>query len=187
MLHQLALLQRIVKPIPFLSPFFPSIYLFILGNFNCHHSLWVSKGTSDPSGEEVFDWVISSDLLPLNDPNILTLFHQSSAGCSSPDISFASSFLVFSCSWGVLQDMGSDHLPILLTVPLFPVFRLNERSFFFNFQKARRDDFAFYFDFHCPSTEEYCYLFFSAAAAALFTSVTLNAAKFFIFFVCIKR
>ena len=43
--------------------------LFILGNFNCHHPLWDSRGTSDPRGEEVFDWVISSDLLPLNDPN----------------------------------------------------------------------------------------------------------------------
>ena len=52
--------------------FFPSILpsfknLFILGDFNCHHPLWYSRGTSDPCGEEVFDWVISSDLLPLND------------------------------------------------------------------------------------------------------------------------
>ena len=37
---------------------------FILGDFNCHHPLWDSRGTSDPRGEEVFDWVISSDLLP---------------------------------------------------------------------------------------------------------------------------
>ena len=30
--------------------------LFILGYFNCHHSLWDSRGTSDPRGEElVFD------------------------------------------------------------------------------------------------------------------------------------
>ena len=38
--------------------------LFILGDFNCHHPLWDSRVTSDPRGEEVFDWVISSDLLP---------------------------------------------------------------------------------------------------------------------------
>ena len=31
----------------------------------------------------------------------------------------------------------------------------NERPPSFNFQKARRDDFASYFDFHCPSAEEY--------------------------------
>ena len=87
--------------------------LFILGDFNCHHPLWDSRGTSDPRGEDVFDWAISSDLLPLNDPDTPTLVHR-----SSPDISFAPSTLAFSCSWEVLQDLGSDHLPILLSVPL---------------------------------------------------------------------
>ena len=61
--------------------------LFILADFNCHHLLWDSRGTSDPRGEEVFDWVISSDLLPLNEPETPTLLHR-----SSPVISFASSF-----------------------------------------------------------------------------------------------
>ena len=41
-----------------------------------------------PPWEEVFDWVISSDLLPLNDPGTPTLLHR-----SSPDISFAPSSL----------------------------------------------------------------------------------------------
>ena len=45
--------------------FFPSSsYLFILGDFNCRYPLWDSRGTSDPRGEEVFHWVISSDLQP---------------------------------------------------------------------------------------------------------------------------
>ena len=35
-----------------------------------------------------------------------------------------------------VQDLGSDHLPILLTVPLSPVFCPNERPSSFNFQKA---------------------------------------------------
>ena len=111
--------------------------LFILGDFNCHHPLWGSRGTSDPCGEEVFDWVISLDLLPLNDPDTPTLLHRSSGSRSSPDISFAPSTLAFSCSWEVLQDLGSDHLPILLSIPLSPVFRPNERPPSFNFQKAR--------------------------------------------------
>ena len=95
---------------------------FILGDFNCHHPLLDSRVPSDPRGEEVFDWVISSDLLPLNDPDTPTLLHR-----SSPDISFSPSTLALSCSWEVLQDLGSDHLPSLLSVPLSPVFRPNER------------------------------------------------------------
>ena len=68
--------------------------LFILGgDFNCHHPLWDSRGTSDPRREEVFDWVISSDFLPPNDPDTPTPLHRSSSSRSSPDISFAPSSL----------------------------------------------------------------------------------------------
>ena len=54
--------------------------------------------------------------------------------------------------------------------------RPNERPPSFNFQKARWDDFASYFDSHCPSAEEYSSLSLSSAAA-LFTSLAINAAK----------
>ena len=139
-----------------------------------------------PRGKEVFDWVISSDLLPLNDPNTPTLLHRSSGSRSSPDISFAPSSLALSCFWKVLQDLGSDHLPILLSIPLSPVFRPNKCPPSFNFQKACWDGFASYFESYCPSAEEYSSLSLSSAAA-LFTSLTLNAAKSSIPFDCIKR
>ena len=158
--------------------------LFILGDFNCHHPLWDSRGTSDPRREEVFDWVISSDLLSLNDPDTPTLLHRSSGSRSSSDISFAPFSLALSCFWEVLQDLGSDHLPILLSIPLSPVFRPNERPPSFNFHKAHWDGFASYIDSHCLSAEEYSSL---SSATALFTSLTLNAAKSSIPFGRIKR
>ena len=154
--------------------------LFILEDFNCHHPLWDSRGTSDPHREEVFDWVIS-DLLPLNNPDTPTLRHR-----SSPDISFAPSSLALSCSWEVFQYLGSDHLPIVLSVPLFPGFCSDERTPSFNFQKARWDAFVSYFDSHCPSAEEYSSLSLSSAAT-LFTAPALNAAKSSILFGRIKR
>ena len=144
--------------------------LFVLGDFNYHHPFWDSRGNSNPCKEEVFDCVPSSDLLPLNDL----------------DISFAPSSLALSCTWEVPQNLGSDRLPILLSVPLSPVFRLSERPPSFNFQKARWDGFAFFFDTHCPSAEEYSSLSLSCAAA-FFTSLTLNAAKPSIPFGRIKR
>ena len=121
-----------------------------------------------------FDRVTSSDLLPLNDFDIPTPFHRSSGSRSYPDISFALFSLILSCSWEVLQNLYSNHLPILLTVPLSPVFCPNKRLSSLNFRKARQDDFSFYFDSHCPSAEEYSSLFL-CFAAALFTSLTLNA------------
>ena len=86
----------------------------------------------------------------------------------------------------MLQHLGSDHLPILLSVPLSPVFCPNKRRISFNFQKARWDDFASYFDSLCPSAEEYSFLSLSSAAA-LFTSLALNVAKSSIPFGRIKR
>ena len=84
------------------------------------------------------------------------------------------------------QDLGSDHLPLLLSIPLSPVFRPNACPPSFNFQKARWNGFASYIDSHCPSAEEYSSLSLSSAAA-LFTSLALNAAKSSIPFGRIKR
>ena len=82
----------------------------------------------------------------------------------------------------MLQNLGSDHLPILLSVPLSPAYRPNKRPPSFNFQKARWDDVASYFNFHCLSAEEYsstcsslspesnpnlCTLFFAISLALL--------------------
>ena len=110
---------------------------------------------------------------PLNDFDISTLLHRSSGNRSYPNMSFALFSLALSCSWEVLQNLCSNHLPILLTVPLTPVFRPNERLPSLNFRKARQDDFAFDFDSCCPSAEEYSSLFLSFAVV-LFTSLTLN-------------
>ena len=114
------------------------------------------------------------------DSDTLTLLHR-----SSPDISFAPSFLDLSSSWKVLQDLSPDHLPISLTASLSPLFFLNERPHSFNFLKARLDGFAFYFDPHCPSAEKYSISL--SYAAALFTSLAVNAAKVSIPFGSVQR
>ena len=169
-----------VEPTPFLPPFFPPPEISSFWGLQLPSPLWDSRRTSDPCGEEAFDWVISSDLLPLNDYDLPTLLDR-----FSPEISFAISPFALSCSWEVFQDLGSDHLPILLSVPLSPVFCPHKRPPTFNFQKALWDDFASYFDFHCSSAEEYSSL--SLSSAAVFTSLALNAAKSSIPFGRIKR
>ena len=86
----------------------------------------------------------------------------------------------------MLQNLGSDHLPLLLSIPLSPQSFAPTAASSFNFLKAHWDDFVSYFDSHCPSAEEYLSLSLSSAAA-LFTSLTLNVAKSSIPFSCIKR
>ena len=102
------------------ASFFPSLLPFrnlYSWGLQLPSLLWDSKGTSDARREEVFNWIISSDLHPLSDPDISTLLHCSSGSPFS---------LAFSCSWEVLQDLGSDHLLIVLTAPLSLAFRPNE-------------------------------------------------------------
>ena len=165
--------QRMAKPIYSLPPFFPPPKI---------SSAWGTSIVITPSGtQEVLPTPVrrkysTGSSLLTSSPSSIRLGHRSSGSRSSPDISFAPSTLAFSCSWEVLQDLGSLHLPILLSVPLSPVYRPNERPPSFNFQKARWDGFASYFDSHCPSAKEYSSLSLSSAAA-LFTSLTLNAAK----------
>ena len=109
-----------------------------------------------------FDQVTSSELLPLNDFDIPTLFHCSSGSRFYPDISFALFALALSCSWEVLQNLCSNHYQFYQP----SLFRPNERLPSLNFRKARQDDFAFYFDSHCPSAKEYSSLFLSFAASS---------------------
>ena len=97
MLPLLSLFFRIAEPIPCFLPLFPppEISLF-WGEFNYNHLLWDSKGTSDDRGEEVFNWVICSDLLPLKETHTPTLLHHFSGSRFFPDIFFAPSSLVLS-------------------------------------------------------------------------------------------
>ena len=160
--------------------------LFILGDFNCHHPPWGSKVTSDPCGEEVFDWVISSDLLPS-----MTLTH--------PPFSIAPLAVASSLTSPMLPPLlpflapGRCYRTWVLTIYQFFHSSLSlsclspqRASPFFNFQKACWNGFASYFDSHCPSAKEYSSLSLSSAAA-LFTSLALNGAKPFIPFGHLKR
>ena len=159
-------------PIPSLPLFFPPPGI---------SSFWGTSITITPSGtQEVL--LIPAGREDLTESSLLT--SSPSITLKHPLLSFAPSSLVLSCSWKVLQDLGSDHLTILLSIPLSPVFRPNERPPSFNFQKAPWDGFASFFDSHCPSAEEYSSL---SSAAALFTSLALNAAKSSIPFGHIKR
>ena len=166
--------QQITEPIPSLPP--PEI-----------SSFWGTSIAITPSGtQEVLptpagrQYSTGSSLLT-SFPS-MTLTHPPFSIAPLLTSPLLPLLLPFSCSWEVLQDLGSDYLPILLSIPLSPVFRPNERPPSFNFQKARWDGFAS----HCPSAEEYSSLSLSSAAA-LFTSLTLNAAKSSISFGRIKR
>ena len=100
----------------FLLPSSPTTYIF--GNFNSHHSSWDSHSPKDQSGKDLFNWVLSSDLLPLNNPEHHTLLHCATRNHSSPDLSLIPAQIASKCTWQTLPDLGSDHF---LSLSLFPL------------------------------------------------------------------
>ena len=54
------------------------------------------------------------------------------------------------CTWQTLPDLGSNPLPIFITIPTFPLINSISRSPSFNYNKALWDEYLFYIDTHCP-------------------------------------
>ena len=149
---------------------------FIFGDFNAHHPAWDSQRPSDPLGAEVFSWLISSPLEVLNDPHSHTLLHAPSGSRTSPDLSLAPSALAPRCVWSVLPDLGSDHLPLSIKIPLSQHSPPNEHRPAFNFKKARWDVYSSTVSSLCPTPDSYSSLSLSKAAN-LFSSIVVQAAK----------
>ena len=104
---------------PFLLPSSPTTYIF--GNFNSHHSSWDSHSPEDHSGKDLFDWLLSSDLLPLNNQEHHTLLYRATGNRSYPDLSLVPARIASKCTWQTLPDLGSVHLPISITIPTSPL------------------------------------------------------------------
>ena len=104
--------------------YLPSLYhlmtttdTLILGNFNTHHSSWYSNSTD--TRDNILDSMISRSnfgVLNWNSPIRL----PSNANPFSPDVSLASASLITSTNWQTKTNLGSDHLPILISLRMDP-------------------------------------------------------------------
>ena len=126
-------------------------YYLFFGDFNGHHSSWDSHSPEDQLGKDLFDWLLSSNLLPLNNPEHHTLLYRATDNRSSPDLSLVPAQISSKCTWQIVPDLGSDHLPISITIPTSPLINSIHRPPSFNNNKARWYDYLTYIDTHCPS------------------------------------
>ena len=111
---------------------------FLFGDFNGHSPLWHSV-KHDKRGKEVEEMMDSSTLTP---SNLQTPTRLPPNGLpSSLDITLVESSLATSVSWQVLLTLGSDHLPILLSLPGTTVGKPLPHRSYKNFKKANWDIF----------------------------------------------
>ena len=136
---------------------------------------------------DLFDWLFSSDLLPLNDPEHHTLLHRAIGNRSSPDLSLIPGQIASKCTWQTLPDLGSDYLPISTTIPYTsPLINSIHRPPSFNYNKARWDKYLTYIDTHCPPHFNFTRLFLFEATHT-FTKLLNDAATSAILFGSINR
>ena len=87
----------------------------ILGDFNAHHSTWYSSST-DTRGT-LFEYMISGSnfgILNWDSPTRL----PGNANPFYPDVLLASASLITSINWQTKTNLGSDHLPILISLQM---------------------------------------------------------------------
>jgi len=105
--------------------FFSDLFLnspdtFILGDFNAHYPTWDTHISPDSAGNSLFNWISSSQLNILNDPDMHTLLHFSGSRSSS-DVSLGPSHLAPSCEWRTLPGLEFDHFTIGINLQLAPI------------------------------------------------------------------
>ena len=87
----------------------------IAGDLNGHSPLWEDNHTTDPMGEQIEDLMAQKNLTCLNTGEA-THVNRATGNGNTPDITLVTQDLSDHQDWRVMEDMGSDHLPILITV-----------------------------------------------------------------------
>ena len=108
----------------------------VLGDANAHSQLWNSNIEEDQRGSVLSKEITESTFAPLNDDTQTRVPFNSENQLSSPDISLSSQSFLLSTSWTPIKSLGSDHLPILLELPLDDFINFSPKRTFINFLKA---------------------------------------------------
>ena len=87
----------------------------ICGDFNVHHVSCDEYAQGMPRGVELYNWVDENEMAVLNDgkPTRAARFQQG-CGISASDITIVNSEAADRFSWQPLNELSSDHSPILI-------------------------------------------------------------------------
>ena len=95
----------------------------VVGDFNAHHGLWSSKQTTNATGRNLVSALFDfPDLCLLTPKDYRTYFHVPTRQFSTLDLCFLSSELFTLAQLASLDDLGGDHIPLMITLNFSPVF-----------------------------------------------------------------
>ena len=109
----------------------------ICGDFNAHHVSWEEYAQGMPRGAKLYNWVEENEMAVLNDgkPTRSARFQQG-CGLSAPDITIVNSEARDRFSWQPLNELSSDHSPMLIKWNQLVKTERTQRRVRPNFQKA---------------------------------------------------
>ena len=84
----------------------------VVGDFNADHPSWDPHKPADDCGENLDRWATDAAMLFINSGEA-TRVDPASGPPSSPDVTFVPVRLSARCDWSRLEDVSSDHLPLL--------------------------------------------------------------------------
>ena len=85
------------------------------GDLNTHSNMWDQWQPEDRMGLEVEAWLLEKDFMVANDGSA-TRVNAGTGGSSAPDVTLFHSSLSERTEWSVSECLGSDHLPIILSI-----------------------------------------------------------------------
>ena len=96
-------------------------YDIILGDANAHSVAWDNNppnGKADKRGTILENWMAAKDMCTINDGTRTHIDYSTKKRektGTAPDITFVHPTLLDRMTWEVVNDLGSDHLPIMIT------------------------------------------------------------------------
>jgi exonuclease III len=87
----------------------------IMGDFNLQSATWSAGSHTKREAEDLEDWCVRNNFQIINSGEP-THVNRGSGNKNAPDISITHESLTDSCKWEVLEDLSSDHCPIVVTV-----------------------------------------------------------------------
>ena len=85
------------------------------GDLNAHSQMWDRWQPEDSLGSNLEEWLMEKDFCIAND-GAATRTNPGTGGSSAPDITLVHSSWLDRVEWSMTECLGSDHLPILITV-----------------------------------------------------------------------
>ena len=110
----------------------------VVGDLNAHDEHWYSS-IRDARGSNISDEINGSNFGVLNE-NAPTRIPRNGQP-TSPDLSLSSISLLATAVWETYKELGSDHLPIVISLPTNETIQWSQKRTYVNFAKAKWDKF----------------------------------------------